>query len=273
MDLLTHDLVRTTKITRVIQESNNIRTLAFEDEISRSALPGQFAMIWLPDVGEFPMSISLSYGKNESSIVVKAMGVGSKALYESHKGTTIGVRGPYGVPFTLPEHSKRVLLVGGGTGMAPIIAQATFLSKSRINAEMIIGSRSRRELAFLNTAKKILGSDHVYPVTDDGTLGFKGFAHEKVRELLEERKYDLIYSCGPEQMMYEIYRLARKMRIPVQFSLERIMKCGISICGSCSIGDLVLCRDGPVFNDEKLSRVRNEFGLMARDKTGKLVRR
>ena len=94
---------------------------------------------------------------------------------------------------------------------------------------------------------------------------------KRYRELVERFDFDMIYACGPERMMFQIYQIAKDNSIPVQFSLERIMKCGIAICGSCCIQDLVLCRDGPVLDIALLSRISNEFGKYERDKTGALV--
>lgn len=219
------------------------------------------------------MSVSLPYGAKESSIVVKPMGVGSKALYDSKVGDIIGIRGPYGVPFAIPEPSQGVLLVGGGTGMAPIIALAALLSKKKNRASMVIAAKSRQELPFLDIAKKHLGNENVYPTTDDGSLGFKGLAHDQVRAIVDKKKPDYIFACGPELMMRAIYSIAKSKRIQVQFSLERIMKCGIGLCGSCCIGDTVLCKDGPVLGNETLEKIRAEFGLKFRDKAGRLISR
>ncbi|MCL5068268.1 MAG: dihydroorotate dehydrogenase electron transfer subunit [Thaumarchaeota archaeon] len=273
MALPTIDIIRTTNISRVVQESVNIRTFVFEDALSCSAGPGQFVMVWLPGVGEFPMSVSLSYGRNQSSIVVKPMGEGSKALYESKSGDRIGVRGPYGVPFSLPKSSKRVLMVGGGTGMAPMISLAYLLSKTKTRVSMVIAAKSKQELPFVGKARRLLGKENVYPATDDGSFGFKGLAHEKALEIIERKKPDQIFACGPELMMRALYLIAKERQIRVQFSLERIMKCGIGICGSCSIGDIVLCKDGPVLDNEKLEKISSEFGLKFRDKAGRLVLR
>jgi len=123
----TIDSVRVTKIERTVQNSSNIRTLVFKDEISLASSPGQFAMIWLPGVGEFPMSLSLTYGQR-SSIIVKAMGAGSRELYNASVGDLIGVRGPYGTAFSIPKKARRVLFVGGGTGIAPIMKLANLVS-------------------------------------------------------------------------------------------------------------------------------------------------
>ncbi|MHB8566564.1 MAG: dihydroorotate dehydrogenase electron transfer subunit [Nitrososphaerales archaeon] len=270
--MLTTDIVRPVRIVKVIQESSNIRTVVFKDEACLNARPGQFAMVWLPGVSEFPMSISLPFPSGRSSITIKAMGEGTKSLYEIAVGETIGVRGPYGNSFEITKKMKRVLLVGGGTGMAPIILLARQISQLEgIDAKLVIGARSQAELPFLKSAKKFLDSENVFPTTDDGSFGFKGIAHELVRDMVRNFRFDAIFSCGPELMMLSLYEIAKLRKIPVQFSLERVMKCGIGICGSCTIADVVLCKDGPVLNDSSLKRVSKEFGLFERDKTGTLI--
>lgn len=265
-----------TSIEKVIQESSSIRSLIFDDPISLGAEPGQFLMVWLPEIGEFPMSVSMSYGKR-TSIVVKAMGEGSRRLFESAVGDLIGLRGPYGASFSLSRKFKRSLLVGGGTGIAPILklAQRIRLTKTKpVNdPDVVMGARTRDELAFLPSLKKSLGSMKVHPSTDDGSVGFKGYAHELVRDLLRRKEFDSIFCCGPEMMMKRVYEIARESRIPAQFSLERVMKCGIGICGSCCIQDVVLCRDGPVVDSNTLQNLSKEFGNFERDKTGALARR
>jgi len=202
------------------------------------------------------------------------MGAGSRELFNAKKGDLIGVRGPYGTAFSIPKKTKRVLLIGGGTGIAPVMKLASQVADSKsLVARIIIGARTREELPFLLFMKRMLGGENVYPTTDDGSLGFKGFAHEKVQELVESFDFDTIYACGPERMMFQVYKIAKENSIPVQFSLERIMKCGIAICGSCCIQDVVLCRDGPVLDNKILSRISNEFGKYERDKTGALIRK
>jgi dihydroorotate dehydrogenase electron transfer subunit len=257
----------------VIDESVNIRTFVFADTLSVSAKPGQFAMVWLPGIGEFPMSLSLVFPGRKSSIVVKGMGEGSRILFNARKGEQIGIRGPYGTPFEISPATRKILLVAGGTGIAPIISLAAFLKeqKKSFDPYLVLGAKTKREIPFLVKARKVLGSERVFVTTDDGSLGFRGFGHEKVEELAKRSKFDLICACGPEAMLVELYKIAEKESIPVQFSLERIMKCGIAICGSCCIDDLVLCKDGPVLDNSKMKQILQEFGQWERDMTGKLV--
>lgn len=269
----TIDVIRDTKIDSIVQESSNIRSFFFKDEPSLNASPGQFAMVWLPGAGEFPMSLSLPSKRGLASIGVKAMGTGSKTLYESKVGDFIGIRGPYGTSFELGSNKRKpmrkVLLVGGGTGMVPIIVLAKALSKISISTTLVVGARTEVELPYLGISKKIMGAKNVFATTDDGTFGFKGLAHEQAQKLVCKYRFDEIFSCGPEKMMAQVFRIAKKKHIPVQFSLERIMKCGIGICGSCTISDLVLCEDGPVLRESQIAGLSNEFGHFQRDKTGK----
>ncbi len=267
------DLIRSTRIQKVVEESSNVKSFYFRDDESMSSLPGQFAMVWLPCVGEFPMSLSLRSSNGLVSIGVKAMGEGSKKLYECKEDDLIGIRGPYGNYFDLASKKmKRVLLVGGGTGMVPMVVLASELARRKlIRAKMVVGAKTKDELPFLKISRKLLGRENIFPSTDDGSLGFKGLATEQAETMIKEEKFDQIFSCGPEKMLFSLHEIAIKYRIPVQFSLERIMKCGIGICGSCTIGDLVLCKDGPVLDDNGLSRANKEFGISHRDKTGTLV--
>ena len=104
--------------------------------------------------------------------------------------------------------------------------------------------------------------------TDDGSAGEKCQCHEVLGEIAKKGKFSQILCCGPELMMKEVLDISVKENIPAQFSLERYMKCGIGICGSCSIdpGGLLVCKDGPVFNSEMLRDT--EFGRYKRDAAG-----
>nr|NIR14622.1 dihydroorotate dehydrogenase electron transfer subunit [Desulfobacterales bacterium] len=93
-------------------------------------------------------------------------------------------------------------------------------------------------------------------------------ASEVAERVLEEERFDMIYACGPEEMTYRMFLLSERHRIPIQVSLERLMRCAIGLCGSCLIGRFRVCRDGPVFSNDQLREVREEFGHLRRGKTG-----
>ncbi len=107
----------------------------------------------------------------------------------------------------------------------------------------------------------------VIPVTEDGSYGEKGYVTDVLEKLLEENTYDAIYTCGPELMMYKTVQMANKKGIFVQASLERMMKCGVGICGSCCVNDDLVCRDGTIFDGDHLF-TKSEFGHSHRTKSG-----
>ena len=104
-------------------------------------------------------------------------------------------------------------------------------------------------------------------VTEDGSYGKKGFVTDVLEELIDENSFDAVYTCGPELMMYKTVKLARANKIFVQASLERMMKCGVGICGSCCINEDLVCRDGTIFDGGHLMQ-NAEFGHQHRVKSG-----
>jgi dihydroorotate dehydrogenase electron transfer subunit len=98
--------------------------------------------------------------------------------------------------------------------------------------------------------------------TDDGSVGKKCFVTDTIEEILADNKIDLIITCGPEVMMKKVFDIAESKGIEMQASLERKMKCGVGLCGSCCIGetnDISICKEGPVFNKEEL-KIFPQFG-------------
>jgi dihydroorotate dehydrogenase electron transfer subunit len=100
-------------------------------------------------------------------------------------------------------------------------------------------------------------------------MGYKGLATEIAEDLIKNTRSDTIYTCGPELMMVGLLKIAEKENLRFQASLERYMKCGCGICGTCALdptGDLV-CKEGPVFTAGDLLKIE-EFGKYHRDSTG-----
>ena len=258
-------------IERVVDETPTVRTLYFHDPLLDDVLPGKFAMVWIPGVNELPMSVMVS--KNGAGFTVRKRGESSTALYNLKVGDKIGVRGPYGNSFDIK--GEKILLIGGGTGLAPLmrlIAYAGVCSDYEVSEiTVLMGSRTKEEVFFekvdtvINIPRDV--TVKVIPVTEDGSYGEKGYVTDVLEKLLEENKYDAIYTCGPELMMYKVVNLANEKGIFVQASLERMMKCGVGICGSCCVGQDLACRDGTVFDGEYLAK-NSEFGHFQRTKSG-----
>ena len=253
-------------IDKIVDETPTVRTLYFQDSILANVLPGQFAMVWIPGVNELPMSVMVSDVQDQAALTVRKRGESSSALYNLSEGQQIGVRGPYGNSFEIKD--GKILLIGGGTGLVPLMRLIKF-SKPSNHITVLMGSQTKDEVFFEETAAKLIGEKphEIIPVTEDGSYGEKGYVTDVLETLLEKNSYDGIYTCGPELMMYKTVQLAQKKGIFVQASLERMMKCGIGICGSCCVNDDLVCRDGTVFDGDHLSR-KSEFGHSHRTKSG-----
>jgi dihydroorotate dehydrogenase electron transfer subunit len=133
-----------------------------------------------------------------------------------------------------------------------------------------MGAKSKDEVLFKGLVNEILSkvSNNVIVTTEDGSYGIKGMVTDALKSIMKKEKFDIIYTCGPELMMKNIYELSVIHSIPIQASLERYMKCGIGICASCCINDKLVCKDGTVFTENQLS-IMLEFGKIYRDKSGR----
>jgi dihydroorotate dehydrogenase electron transfer subunit len=225
-------------------------------------------MLWIPGVDEIPLSV-LSVGEGQVSVAVKKVGDATEHLHGMERGELVGVRGPFGNSFT--ESRGRVLLVGGGTGTAPLLFLAKQLAPKADRLSFVIGAKTRNELLFLKELDTVCAEESVLATTEDGSFGIQCLATEPLEDLLDKQNFNMIYTCGPEQMMRKVFDLAEKRRIPMEASLERLMRCGIGLCGSCVIGKYRVCRDGPVFSLSQLSEVKDEFGISKLGFDGDLI--
>ena len=258
------------QLTDVIVENNSTTSLRFDlpDTIDHIEA-GQFVMVWIPGVDEIPMSVSY-WKAPEAEITVKSVGEATKNLCNLERGDWIGIRGPFGRHFS--SDSKNALLVGGGIGIAPLRPLVQVLLEKSASVTLLIAAKTEEELVLYDFKDSPEIGFSLKLATDDGSTGFKGFATDATLHLLMESKFDRLYTCGPEIMMKGLHKIAKDNGIPFEASLERYMKCGCGLCGTCGMepnGELV-CIDGPVFSGEELDRMSN-FGESYRDPTGKRV--
>jgi dihydroorotate dehydrogenase electron transfer subunit len=250
--------LRTSEILDVKPESPTVKAFVLGDRLCSKAKPGQFLMLWIPGIDEIPLSI-LEAGNGRVSVAVKMVGDATRHLHEMKRGDLLGLRGPFGTSFT--ESRGRVILVGGGTGTAPLLFLAKRLAAKADRLSFVIGARTKSELLFLKELDSVCAEESLTGTTEDGSYGLQCLATEPLEDLLKKQNFNMIYTCGPEAMMRKVFDLAEKRRMPMEASLERLMRCGIGLCGSCVIGKYRVCRDGPVFNISQLSEVKDEFGV------------
>jgi dihydroorotate dehydrogenase electron transfer subunit len=267
---ISSEKIRIQRVVSNVRENRGINSIYFKDETCSSAKPGQFVMIWVPGFDEFPMSLSHYDEQDLCSVTAKPWGPGSMELVRAKRGDLIGIRGPYGRPFTVEKCSA--LLVGGGTGLAPLLPLAGALVRAGSRVAVVIGGRSKSDLLFEKRMQRVVRKKNVYPTTDDGSYGHAGFATDLAEGLIAERKVTRVYTCGPEVMMRKLYDIAVRVGVDFEASLERGMKCGFGICGSCALGKRLICRDGAVLDGDALRDSLDEFGVLGRDPSGRYVK-
>lgn len=269
--LTENNLMRVTEIKRVTRKSPRVKEFFFHDTLCSKGRPGQFVMIWLPDFDEIPMSLSSTYPNGLVSVTVAKVGEATEFFHKKKEGDLVGVRGPLGNSFRLERGN--VLLIGGGTGIAPLAFLAEELAGLKTGITFLMGAKTKAELLFLSRIKRSNSKPKLRIVasTEDGSVGHEGVVTELAEEILEREEFDMIYACGKELMLLKIFRLAQKHKISLQVSLERLMRCAIGLCGSCVIGKYRVCVDGPVFTDRQLKEVEQEFGRSKRSFDGSSI--
>ena len=241
-------------------------------------MPGQFVNIHVEDSPTTflrrPISINfVDVSRNELWLLVAAVGEGTKHMAKLKAGDTLNCLFPLGNGFSdlaaiksvicgdaaafssceKPDDDQRlrVLLVGGGVGVAPILYQGAEIKRQGGEPVFLLGARSAKDLLELDLFKKI---GKVYITTEDASAGEKGFVTN--HSILQDEHFDFIQTCGPTPMMKAVARFAKEKNIPCEVSLENMMACGLGACLCCVEktvdGNLCVCKEGPVFNIKKL---------------------
>ena len=220
-------------------------------------LPGQFAEIRIDGSSKtfLRRPISINYVdrvSNEIWFLIQLVGDGTRRLGEAQKGDIINVVLPLGNGFTMPDNpSDKLLLVGGGVGTAPMLYLGEQLVKRGSKPTFLLGARSVKDLLQIEPFKTL---GEVYTTTEDGSDGEKGYVTQ--HSILSKVEFEQIYTCGPKPMMVAVAKYAKANNINCEVSLENKMACGVGACLCCventDDGHLCVCKDGPVFNINKL---------------------
>jgi len=238
--------------------------------ISSHAQPGQFVNLkcseGLDPLLRRPLSIHRSSEEHERfELLYEVVGKGTEILSGSSVGSELDVLGPLGQGWQIDKKKKIAILVGGGMGVAPLLALAEQISKIKNQRSKIlyvlIGAKNRDRVLAEKDFKTL--TDQVLVSTDDGTQGKKGFISDILIDVLEntlgEKDLDqtTIYACGPQPMLKAITDIAFQKKIDCQVSMEQHMACGIGTCLGCVIqtkdGYKKVCDDGPVFKAEEIT--------------------
>lgn len=266
--LIKNNNLRLVTIMKIKRENSFSMIFSFKDPSIKEAKPGQFIMLWIPGIDEIPLSI-MNYENNEISVLVKAVGEATNKLLNSNNGDIVGIRGPFGNGFTNSEN--KVLLIGGGTGVAPLFFLIKKLKIEKKKFTFIYGAKKKEELLLLESLQDLCSNQTLICTTEDGSYGLNCTVTTPIKSFLNKNEINLIYACGPELMLYKVFNIAENFHLPLEASLERFMRCGIGLCGSCVIGPYRVCKDGPIFDSTKLRQITSEFGKKKLDIFGKFI--
>ena len=220
-------------------------------------LPGQFVEVRVDgsETTFLRRPISINYvdkEQNELWLMVAMIGDGTRRLGELKAGDTVNCVLPLGNGFTMPQsREERVLLVGGGVGVAPLLYMGAEMRQAGIEPTFLLGARTKEDLLEIDLFKQY---GRVLVTTEDGSEGEKGFVTN--HSVLQKEHFDRIATCGPKPMMVAVARYAHQADIECEASLENMMACGLGACLCCVEktvqGNLCVCKEGPVFNVKQL---------------------
>ena len=249
------------KILKAEQLTANIFLMDVEaPRVARHCEPGQFVIVKMDEKGErIPLTIC-DYDREAGTITIvfQPVGASTTKMKELKAGDYFrDFTGPLGNASELVEEDieelkkKKILFVGGGVGAAPVYPQVKWLHEHGVDADVIIGSKTKDMLILEKEMEAVSGN--YYPCTDDGSYGHAGMVTTMVEELVEKgNKYDVCIAIGPMIMMKFVCLLTKKLEIPTVVSMNPIMVDGTGMCGACRlhVGDEIkfACVDGPEFD-------------------------
>lgn len=229
--------------------------------------PGQFVNIQV-GAGVAPLlrvPLSVSGADREAGIIevlYEAVGPKTRALSQFGPDEVLSTLGPLGKGFASPSEGTRVVLVGGGIGVPPLLYWGLKLRQRSYQTALLVGART----ADKHLPNELLApaADAVHLATDDGSLGHAGLVTDLLQHELAEKGSCAIYCCGPHGMMQAVAAMCLEAQVPCQVSLEEYMACGIGICVGCAVelaaakGDTDygryarVCVDGPAFDARQI---------------------
>ncbi|MFA7582560.1 MAG: dihydroorotate dehydrogenase electron transfer subunit [Proteiniphilum sp.] len=219
--------------------------------------PGQFVQIRVDNSTQVflrrPISINyVDHQQNEIWLLIQRVGEGTAKISDLSAGETMNLLFPLGSSFSLPDQKGNFLLIGGGVGTAPLLFLGKKMREKGLEPEFLLGGRSEKDILQRDDFEH-LGT--LYCTTEDGSLGEKGFVTQHT--ILQKKRYDFIFTCGPKPMMVAVARYAKQNGISCEASLENLMACGFGACLCCIEktirGNVCACTEGPVFNINELT--------------------
>lgn len=243
-------------------------TRLFKVKCNLNPAPGTFMEISVPGIGECPLA-SCSQDKKYVEILTKNAGNVTSAMFNLKKNDTIFIRGPYGKGFPLEElKNKNIILIAGGTGIAPITSMISYIKQNKKNFGKIFiyfGFRDKQNILLKERIRKWQKEFKLFIGLSDDQNSHeyeKGFINEIMERHKPITENTVALLCGPEIMMNVATKELNKLGIGnknIYWSMERRMECAFGSCGRCQIQDLYVCKNGPIFRYDIIKpRLDNE---------------
>ncbi len=254
------------KIVEAKELAANIFYMVVEAKrVAKSCEPGQFVIVRTDENGErIPLTIcDYDREKGTITIVFQIVGAATKMMSALKAGDTFhDFVGPLGCPSEFISEdlevlkNRKMLFVAGGVGTAPVYPQVKWLHERGIDADVIVGTKTKDLLILEEEMKEAAGN--LYITTDDGSYGRSGMVTQTITDLVNEGKhYDVCVAIGPMIMMKFVCRLTKELGLPTIVSLNPIMVDGTGMCGACrvTVGGKVkfACVDGPEFDGHQVN--------------------
>jgi len=212
------------------------------------AAPGQFFMFRCGEGAFLRRPLAVHRQDAESTrFLFRVVGRGTRWLASRRPGDELEAMGPLGKGFSLPSRPESLLLIAGGTGIAPLLFLAEAATEAGHRVSLLLGAATASELYPADLLPRGL---RTLRATEDGSMGTRG----KVTELLASvsAPFARVYAAGPVEMYRELKQRSELQGVPIEVTLEVRMACGFGACLGCSIptgpGNKLVCRDGPVFD-------------------------
>lgn len=244
------------KILKNINLTDSIYSLeVLAPLVVANAMPGEFVIVMTHEDSErIPLTI-VDYNKDTGVLTLVYQVVGESTLELSYeKDELFSVVGPLGNKALILDNldKEKILFVGGGVGIAPIIPQVRYLFNEGIKADCIYGTKTKDSVILESELVSLV--DNLFITTDDGSYGEKGFVTDKLDKIVDN--YDIIVAIGPVIMMKYVSEIAVKHNKKIIVSMNPIMIDGTGMCGACRLmidGKVKFaCVDGPEFYGEKI---------------------
>ncbi len=235
-----------------IRDKNIQRTYTFK--------PGQFNMVYIPGIGEAPISISSAPGDHDLTHTIRVAGDVTTAIARLNHGDTLFIRGPFGKGWPVEEAEEReLIIIGGGLGIAPLRSVIRHMMRRQKGSvkkgKILYGAKSPKDIIFRDEFPRYREYFDIFLTVDKADpeeywKGSTGFVTSLIDRLNLDPLNSVVFICGPEAMMQAVIKEFLLRGVPgekISLSLERNMNCGVGICGHCMFGPRFVCKDGPVF--------------------------